>query len=104
MTLGNRGNTGGLIGTTTRMKESTTAFLGHGSASPLKHGTAPSDGLSVCFLINNDSYLEMRDCFIQSIKDPSVIESEKGEVINAQLLGIQEPEFTDVMDTCFCIN
>lgn len=34
-------------------------------------------GFIGCFIVENDSYLEIRDCFVRSIKDPKVIEKEK---------------------------
>lgn len=72
-------------GTYSHMKESTTA--GFGSFSPsrprllgVKEKSLPKniDECFVgCFIIENESYLELRDCFIHSIKDAKVIELEK---------------------------
>jgi len=57
-----------------------------------------------CFLIENDSFLEIRDCFIKSVKDPSQIEKEKEEVIMKSIEGNPLIELTDVEDCCFCMN
>jgi hypothetical protein len=40
-----------------------------------------------CFLIENDSFLEIRDCFIRSIKDLKVIEREKELFAQAEANG-----------------
>lgn len=50
--------------TNTRMKESTTAFLGQPSSSPLKARRDIEGGMAACFILENESYLEMRDCFV----------------------------------------
>jgi hypothetical protein len=36
-----------------------------------------------CFIVENDSYLEVRDCLIKSIKDPKTIEKEKELFVKA---------------------
>jgi len=47
----------------------------------------------------------MRDCFIQSIKDPSVVQHEKDLTIKGQLAGEKTVVLpTDVEDCCFCLN
>lgn len=47
----------------------------------------------------------MRDCFIQSIKDPSVIQLEKELTIKGQLAGEKNVVLPpDVEDCCFCLN
>ena len=43
--------------------------------------------LIACILVENDSFLEMRDCFVHSVKDLAVIELEKDIAIRAQLEG-----------------
>jgi hypothetical protein len=40
-----------------------------------------------CFLVENDSFLEIRDCFIRSVKDLKVIEREKEMFANAEAGG-----------------
>ena len=35
-----------------------------------------------CFLVEDDSFIEIRDCFIKSIKDPKVIEKEKDNFVS----------------------
>jgi hypothetical protein len=57
-----------------------------------------------CFNIENGSFVELRDCYILSVKDQKVIEQEKDIVIKAQLKGGQEPVINDVNDFCFGIN
>ena len=62
-------------------------------------------GRVACFVVGEGSRLEMRDCFIQSKKDPSVLEREKEALIEAKLRGdINEPENKDVEDFCFIVN
>ena len=34
-----------------------------------------------CFLVENDSFLEVRDCYIKSVKDPKQIEKEKDDLL-----------------------
>ncbi len=57
-----------------------------------------------CFNIESGSFVEMRDCYVLSIKDPKVIEKEKDIFINAQLMGEEEPAINDVQDYCFSMN
>jgi hypothetical protein len=57
--------------------------------------------------VENDSFLEIRDCYIKSIKDPKVILQEKEHFMSNDLLtggnGLSSlaPE---IEDCCFAIN
>lgn len=58
-----------------------------------------------CFIVENDSFLEIRDCFIRSVKDLKVIEKEKEQFVAAEAAGgVNIVEQNDVEDCCFAMN
>ena len=79
-----------------RLKESST-----GGLAPKMDG---SEMIVGCFNIESGSFVEMRDCYILSIKDIKVIEKEKDVIIQAQIMGEEEPVINDVQDFCFSMN
>ena len=48
--------------------------------------------------------MELRDCYILSVKDPAIIQSEKDMIIQAELEGKPNPKIKEVKDCCFCIK
>ena len=62
------------------------------------------NGIISCFIVENDSFLEIRDCFIRSVKDLKVIEREKDQFVNAEEGGENIVEVNDVEDCCFAMN
>eukprot|EP00347_Sterkiella_histriomuscorum_P013188 403365673 len=63
-------------------------------------------GILSCFVVENDSFLEITDCYVLSIKDPLQIQKEKDAFIKAQAAGISVnyEENIDVEDCCFAMN